>query len=107
MSTIAKADHEILLTWREATGVVLHAPKNMKRGETVHCYSKRGEAQIEFFDNGSPFGSKKTKITSKEPPLELKAQGDFKARCYIATPKRQFIYKRTVNGGGGGNMHVS
>ena len=109
MSTKAKADHEILLTWREATGVVLHAPKNMKIGETVHCHSKRGKAEIYF--RRSPFGSKKKEVDSNDPPLKLKVVGDFKARCYITTPKGKLVYlkgKSLPNGVplGGGNVIV-
>src|SRR5260370_3244478 len=89
MSNIAKADHEILLTWRKETGVVLHPPKRMKLGETVHYHSKRGEVEIYF--RRSPFlnhnGSKKKEVDGNDPPLELKVSGKFRARCYITTPK--------------------
>jgi hypothetical protein len=111
MSNIAKANHEILLTWREATGVVLHPPKKMKLGETVHYHSKRGEVEIYFRDNGSPFlnhnGSKKKEVDGNDPPLELKVSGSFKARCYITTPKGvkleylKGILPRGISPGGG------
>jgi hypothetical protein len=90
MSARAKADHECLLTWRAVTGVLLHSPKEMKLGKTVHYHSKRGEVEI-YFDNGSPFvnhnGSKKKEVDGNDPPLELKVPGTFKARCYITTPE--------------------
>jgi hypothetical protein len=109
MSTKAKADHEILLTWREATGVLLHPPKEMKLGETVHYHSKRGEVEV-YFRNRSPFGSTKKEVDGNDPPLKLKVRGDFKARCYITTPKGvKLTYKDGIDRltSGGGNMHVS
>jgi hypothetical protein len=90
MSAIAKADHECFLTWRAVTGVLLHSPKKeMKRGETVHYHSRRGEVEIYF--RRSPFGSKKKEVTDQEPPLKLKVKGTFKARCYITTPDGRIL----------------
>lgn len=111
MSAIAKADHECLLTWRAVTGVLLHSPKEMNLGETVHYHSKRGKVEIHF-DNGSPFGSKKKKVTDQEPPLELRVSGTFKALCTITTPEgRTLSYLKNGTIGpnyipGGGNVIV-
>ena len=114
MSNIAKADHECLLTWRAVTGVLLHSPKEMKLGKTVHYHSKRGEVEIYF--RRSPFGSKKKEVTDQEPPLKLKVKGTFKARCYITTPDgRKLSYLKKIPPGiilprgtspGGGNVIV-
>ena len=95
MSNIAKADHEILLTWREATGVLLHSPKEMRLGKTVHYSSPDGEVTIEFRDDNnspslSPFlnpnGSEKIEISSNEPPIMLSKTGQFVCHCFITTP---------------------
>jgi hypothetical protein len=112
MSTKAKADHEVLLTWRKDTGVLLHSPKNMKLGQTVHYHSKRGKVEI-YFHNGSPFlnrnGSKKKEVDGNDPPLELKVIGKFKAQCFIRTPKGVVHgYEKTPKGTplGGGDVIV-
>ncbi len=113
MSAIAKADHECLLTWRAVTGVLLHSPKEMKLGETVHYHSKRGKVEIRF--GRSPFGGNKKKVTDQEPPLELKVIGTFKARCTITTPEGRVLrYLNKLPNGtysssyipGGGNVIV-
>ena len=89
MSAIARADHECLLTWRAVTGVLLHSPKEMKLGKTVHYHSKRGEVEIYF--RRSPFGGKKKEVDGNDPPLKLKVKGTFKARCYITTPDGRIL----------------
>ena len=88
----AKADYEILVTLKNGYPVP-RVPDNMKVGETVHYKTnsrtdqKADLVEIEFLDNGSPYlnpdGSRKTTVTSEDPPLQLQRRGIFFARCYI------------------------
>jgi hypothetical protein len=90
----AEADYEIPVDLRHGDDVVPHIPDPLEFGKTVHykTNSRTGQkadlVEIEFLDNGSPYlesdgTTRKTKVTSEDPPLQLKVKGIFFARCYI------------------------
>ena len=97
MSTLAntdqiiEADYEIPVDLRHGDDVVPHIPDPLGFGKTVHykTNSRTGQnadlVEIEFVVNGSPYldsdGSAITKVTSEDPPLQLKLRGIFFARC--------------------------
>ena len=89
-----EADYEIPVDLLHGDDVVPHIPLNLEFGKTVHykTNSRTGQnadlVEIEFVVNGSPYlesdgTTRKTKVTSEDPPLELKVKGIFFARCYI------------------------
>jgi hypothetical protein len=89
----AEADYEIPVDLRHGDDVVPHIPDPLQFGQTVHyrTNSRTGQnddlVEIEFVDNGSPYlnpdGTRKTRVTSEDPPLQLRVRGNFFARCYI------------------------
>jgi len=100
MANTHKADpieayYEILIELKEVSEnnyvVIPHIPDPLQFGKTVHYTSDDGagnyvgKVEIEF-PSGSPYlhnGSELKKVTSNEPPLELKVKGNFMGRCYV------------------------
>src|ERR1700756_3917996 len=87
------ADYEIPIDLLHDDDVIPHIPDPLDFGKTVHykTNSRIGQnadlVEVEFLDNGSPYlnpdGTAKTRVTSEDPPLELKLRGIFFGRCYI------------------------
>ncbi|SRR5258708_4518708 len=92
MST--EADYEISVNLVHDDDVVPHIPDPLAFGKTVHYKTnsrtdhKADLVEIEFLDNGSPYlesdgTTRKTRVTSEDPPLKLERRGFFFARCFI------------------------
>jgi hypothetical protein len=94
---VAIADYEILVEVKEVSEevyeVIPHMPPDpLHFGKTVHYRSDDGhgnyvgKVEIEF-PNHSPYlkhnGSEIKKVTSNDPPLELKVRGNFIGHCFV------------------------
>jgi hypothetical protein len=86
-----KANYEVEVTLEgkgEYKKTVLHLPRELRLGKTVHYFTNVPNATVTIkFAKSSPYlhpdGRHFLTVKSTDPPLKLSVDGDFLARCYI------------------------